>query len=56
MFYTKPQLWEFKIEPFRVFYLIKDNLNEVWLLSIRNKDECDSYIRKGYIKDTEEFN
>jgi mRNA-degrading endonuclease RelE of RelBE toxin-antitoxin system len=53
LLYTKPQLWEFKAESFRVFYLIQDNLKEVWLLSVKSKDECENYIRKGYIKDTE---
>lgn len=54
--YTKPTLWEFKAESFRVFYLIQDNLKEIWLLSIKHKDECDNYIRKGYIKDFEKLN
>ncbi|MBI2056730.1 type II toxin-antitoxin system RelE/ParE family toxin [Candidatus Pacearchaeota archaeon] len=55
LFYTKPTLWEFKIESFRIFYVIQKNLNEVWLLSLKHKDECDNYIRTGYLRDVNEF-
>ena len=51
--HTKPTLWEFKVEVFRVFYTIQEN--EVWLLSVKHKDECDAYIRKGFVKDINEF-
>ena len=38
LLYTKPTLWEFKVESFRLFYLIQDNLSEVRILSIKHKD------------------
>lgn len=49
--YTQPTLWEFKVESFRIFYLIQENTKEIWILSVKHKDECDDYIRKGYYKD-----
>ena len=55
LLHTKPTLWEFKVEVFRVFYIIKVNEKEVWLLSVKHKDECDAYIRKGYTKDFNKF-
>lgn len=55
LLHTRPTLWEFKAEVFRVFYIIHENIGEIWLLSVKNKDECDSYIRKGFVKDYEEF-
>lgn len=55
LLYTTPRLWEFKVEVFRAFYLIQESQKEVWLLSIKHKDECDSYIRKGFVKDFKEF-
>mgnify|MGYP001565243896 CR=1 FL=1 len=51
LLHTKPTLWEFKIESFRVFYLIQQNIKEIWLLSVKHKDECEVYIRKGFVKD-----
>lgn len=55
LLHTKPTLWELKVEVFRVFYLIRANEKEIWLLSLKHKDECDLYIRKGFIKDVNEF-
>jgi len=40
---------------FRIFYLIQEDLKEVYLLSVKHKDECDSYMRKGFFKDFKEF-
>ncbi|MEX0920155.1 MAG: type II toxin-antitoxin system RelE/ParE family toxin [Candidatus Pacearchaeota archaeon] len=54
LFYTKPVLWEFKVKMFRVFYTIKKNSGEIWLLSIKHKNETDSYIKKGYLRDVNE--
>ncbi len=51
LLYTKPALWEFKVESFRVFYIIQENTKEIWLLSVKHKDECDDYIKRGYYKD-----
>ena len=55
LLHTKPTLWEFKAEVFRVFYIIQENAKEIWLLSAKHKDECEGYIRKGYSKDFNEF-
>ena len=55
LLHTKPTLWEFKAEVFRVFYIVQENAKEVWLLSVKHKDECDAYIRRGYSKDVNEF-
>ena len=55
LLHTKPILWEFKAEVFRIFYIIQESAKEVWLLSIKHKDECDSYIRKIFVKDVNEF-
>ena|SRR3989338_3088302 len=52
---TNPALWEFKAEVFRIFYIIQENTREIWVLSVKHKDECDDYIRKGYSKDINEF-
>lgn len=41
LLYTKPTLWEFKVEVYRIFYIIREVREEVWLLSIKHKDECD---------------
>src|SRR3989344_1812485 len=49
--HTKPALWELKIDVYRVFYIIQHNNQEIWVLSVKHKDECDKYIRKGYLKD-----
>jgi mRNA-degrading endonuclease RelE of RelBE toxin-antitoxin system len=46
--YTHPPLWEFKAEVFRIFYLVYEHTGEIRLLSVKHKDECDEYIRKGY--------
>ncbi len=40
---------------FRLFYKIEYNKNEVWILSIKHKDECDKYIRKGILDDLKDF-
>ena len=53
--YTNPVLWGFKAENLRVFYIIKENLKEVWILSVKHKDECDGYIRMGYTEDINEL-
>lgn len=55
LLHTNPALWEFKVEVFRIFYIIQKSINEIWLLSVKHKDECDEYIRKGYSKDLNEF-
>ena len=55
LLYTKPALWEFKVESFRVFYIIQENIKEIWLLSVKHKDECDDYIKRGYYKDINLF-
>ncbi len=55
LLHTNPALWEFKAEVYRAFYIIQENINEVWLLSVKHKDECDAYIRRGYSKDISEF-
>ncbi|MEK6927582.1 MAG: type II toxin-antitoxin system RelE/ParE family toxin [Nanoarchaeota archaeon] len=55
LMYTHPPLWEFKVESFRIFYLIQENMQEAWLLSVKHKDECDNYIKKGYSQDFKEF-
>lgn len=55
LLHTKPALWEFKAESFRGFYMIKKDIREVWLLSLKHKDECDAYIRTGYLRDINEF-
>ncbi|MEK6888569.1 MAG: type II toxin-antitoxin system RelE/ParE family toxin [Nanoarchaeota archaeon] len=55
LLHTNPALWEFKAEVYRVFYLIQENTKEIWLLSVKHKDECDDYIRRGYSKDVNEF-
>ena len=55
LLYTNPVLWEFKAEVFRIFYIIQENIKEILVLSVKHKDECDYYIRKGYSKDISEF-
>ena len=55
LLHTSPALWEFKAEVFRVFYIIQENIKEIWILSVKHKDECDEYIRRGYSKDINEF-
>lgn len=55
LLYTKPTLWELKIDVYRVFFIIQQNYKEVWILSVKHKDECDKYIRKGYLHDVNEF-
>jgi len=55
LMYTKPTLWQFKAEMFRVFYIMQKNIGEVWLLSIKHKNETDNYIKGGYSKDINEF-
>jgi len=32
LLHTNPVLWEFKAEVYRVFYVIRKNVKEVWLL------------------------
>lgn len=51
LLHTNPALWEFKAEVFRIFYIIQEDAREIWILSVKHKDECDEYIRKGYGKD-----
>ena len=51
LLHTKPTLWEFKAEVYRVFYVVQENAKEVWMLSVKHKDECDDYIRRDYLKD-----
>ena len=55
LLHTNPTLWEFKAEVFRIFYIVQENTKEIWILSVKHKDECDSYIRVGYSKDLTEF-
>ena len=55
LFHTNPALWEFKAEVFRVFYIVQENTKEIWILSVKHKDECDEYIKKRYSKDINEF-
>ena len=55
LLHTHPALWEFKAEVFRVFYMIQESAKEIWILSVKHKDECDDYIRKGYFNDINEF-
>jgi|SRR3990167_7964172 len=55
LLHTNPTLWEFKAEVFRIFYIIQESTKEIWLLSVKHKDECDDYIRRGYSKDVNEF-
>ncbi len=55
LLHTHPALWEFRAEVFRIFYIIQENAKEVWILSVKHKDECDEYIRKGYSRDANEF-
>jgi len=55
LFHTNPALWEFKAEVFRVFYIVQENIKEIWILSVKHKDECDEYIRKEYSKDVNKF-
>ncbi len=55
LLHTKPTLWEFKTESFRTFYIILKNKKEIWILSVKHKDECDFYIRKEFDKDFNEF-
>lgn len=51
LLHTKPLLWEFRTEVFRVFYIIQENTKEIWILSVKHKDECNDYIRRGYTED-----
>ena len=55
LLHTNHALWEFKAEVFRVFYIIQENTKEIWILSVKHKDECDDYIRKGHPKDIKNF-
>ena len=55
LLHTKPTLWEFKTGVYRVFYLVQEPMKEIWLLSVKHKDECDDYIRRGFSKDVSEF-
>ena len=55
LLHTKPTLWEFKAGVFRSFYIIQEHKKEVWLLSVKHKDECDDYIRRGHSRDIIEF-
>ena len=55
LLHTNPTLWEFKAEVFRIFYIIQESTKEIWLLSVKHKDECDDYMRRGYTKDVNEF-
>ena len=55
LLYTKPTLGQFKVEMFRVVYIMQKNIGEVWLLSIKHKNETDNYIKGGYSKDINEF-
>ena len=55
LLHTNPALWEFKAEVFRIFYIVQENKKEIWILSVKHKDECDEYIRKGYSRDFNEF-
>ena len=55
LLHTHPALWEFKAEVFRVFYMIQEGAKEIWILSVKHKDECNDYIRRGYSKDINEF-
>ena len=54
LLHTNPILWEFKAEVFRIFYIVQENTNEIWILSVKHKDECDEYIRRGYSRDINE--
>jgi|SRR3989338_3522235 len=55
LLYTKPTIWEIKVEMFRIFYGIDQNKGEVYLLSVKHKDECNKYIRGDYTRDFKEF-
>ena len=55
LLHTHPALWEFKAEVFRIFYIVQENTKEIWILSVKHKDECDDYIRREYSKDIIEF-
>jgi mRNA-degrading endonuclease RelE of RelBE toxin-antitoxin system len=55
LLHTNPALWEFKAEVFRIFYIVYKNLKEIWILSVKHKDECDEYVRRGYSRDINEF-
>ena len=55
LLHTKPTLWEFRAEAYRAFYIIQENAKEIWLLSVKHKDECEDYIRRDYLKDFTEF-
>ena len=55
LLHTNPALWEFKAEVFRIFYIVQENKKEIWILSVKHKDDCDEYIRKGYSRDFNEF-
>jgi mRNA-degrading endonuclease RelE of RelBE toxin-antitoxin system len=55
LLHTNPALWEFKAEVFRIFYIVHENAKEIWILSVKHKDECDDYIRRGYSEDINEL-
>ena len=55
LLYTKPTLWQLKAHVYRIFYILDYNKKEILILSIKHKDECDKYIRKGYFQDIREF-
>jgi len=39
----------------RAFYIVQENTKEIWLLSVKHKDETDDYIKRGYQKDISLF-
>ena len=45
-------LWEIRMDKFRMFYMIEPNNNEVWILSVKHKDECDKYLRTQILEDS----
>ncbi len=38
-------LWELKVQMFRIFYVFDNNQIRVLLLSVKHKDEADKYVR-----------
>lgn len=48
-------LWELHVRMFRIFYIIDENRIRLLILSMKHKDECDSYIRSISKEDIKKF-
>ena len=48
-------LWEVRMDKFRLFYKIEQDKEEIWIISVKHKDETDKYLRSGILEDVKNF-